>query len=83
MRAEKLGIALQRFRKYNSSSRGGTAGFRAEKRWRFSVFSAAGQTFVVRGFLVRSFSIDFSAVSVEARFTGWIVSRDRIIGTAS
>jgi|GEM_PF-3053145 len=40
MRAEKLGIALQRFRKYSSSFRGETAGFVAEKRRRFRPFSA-------------------------------------------
>jgi len=40
MRAEKLGIALQRFRKYSSSFRGETAGFIAENRRRFSPFSA-------------------------------------------
>jgi hypothetical protein len=40
MRAEKLGITLQRFRKYSSSFRGETAGFVAEKRRRFSLFSA-------------------------------------------
>jgi hypothetical protein len=53
MRAEKLGIALQRFRKYSSSFRGETVGFVAEKRRRFSPFSAVVERRASEAFFVR------------------------------
>src|SRR5258707_15422180 len=66
MRAEKLGIALQRFRKYSSSFRGETAGFVAEKRRRFSPFSAAIGGRTCEAIFVHRISWDVSAGSVES-----------------
>jgi hypothetical protein len=65
MRAEKLGIALQRFRKYSSSFRGETAGFVAEKRRRFSPFSAAVERRASEAIFVRRIWWDVSAGSVD------------------
>jgi hypothetical protein len=65
MRAEKLGIALQRFRKYSSSFRGETAGFTAEKRWRFPPFSAAVERRASEAVFVRRILWDVSAGSVD------------------
>jgi len=65
MRAEKLGIPLQRFRKYSSSCEAGTAGFRAEKRRRFFVFSTVVRSRRFEAVFLRSFSADVSAGVVE------------------
>src|ERR1700741_5209744 len=75
MRAEKLGITLQRFRKYSSSFHRETAGFDAEKRWRNSPFSAAGWRLRCEVENVRRISTVLSAEAVEsgcgvARFRG-------------
>ena len=66
MRAEKLGIALQRFRKYSSSFRGETAGFVAEKRRRFRPFSAAIRGRTSEAEIVRRIWWDLSARAVES-----------------
>src|SRR3954451_21678136 len=66
MRAEKLGIALQRFRKYSSSFHAGTAGFVAEKRRRFRPFSAAIRGRRREAVFVRRISWDVSARAVES-----------------
>jgi hypothetical protein len=66
MRAEKLGITLQRFRKYSSSFLGETAGFGAENRWRFLPFSAAGPRPRNETGFVRRISTDLSAEGVES-----------------
>jgi len=68
MRAEKLGIALQRFRKYSSSFRSETAGFVAEKRRRFSPFSAVVERRASEAFFVRRISCDVSAGAVDFVF---------------
>src|SRR6476659_8097687 len=68
MRAEKLGIALQRFRKYSSSFRGETAGFVAEKRRRFRPFSAAIEGRRREAIFVRRISCDVSARAVDFMF---------------
>src|SRR5438270_14077858 len=65
MRAEKLGIALQRFRKYSSSFRGETAGFIAEKRRRFAPFSAAIGGRGIEAVFVRRIWWDVSARAVD------------------
>jgi hypothetical protein len=66
MRAEKLGITLQRFRKYSSSLGFKTAGFDAEKRRRKLGFSAViGRKWFEVVFL-RRFSMDVSAGAVES-----------------
>jgi hypothetical protein len=66
MRAEKLGITLQRSGKYNSSFHGETAGFDAEKQWRFLLFSAVSEE-TTRGVVsVRRISTDLSAEAVES-----------------
>ena len=65
MRAEKLGITLQRFRKYSSSFHGETAGFDAEKRWRFFRFSAVGWRWPCGVENVRRISTGLSAEAVE------------------
>src|SRR4051812_47640984 len=68
MRAEKLGIALQRFRKYSSSFHAGTAGFVAEKRRRFVPFSAAIRGRRREAVFVRRISWDVSARAVDFGF---------------
>src|SRR5258706_15528691 len=65
MRAEKLGITLQRFRKYSSSFHAETVGFDAEKRWRFSLFSAVSDGVIRVIEVVRRISTDLSAEAVE------------------
>ena len=65
MRAEKLGIALHRFRKYSSSFRSETAGFVAEKRRRFPPFSAVVERRASEAFFVRRISWDVSAGAVD------------------
>jgi len=66
MRAEKLGIPLQRFRKYSSSFEFRTAGFRAEKRWRFPAFSAVGEGDAIEVVIVHRISTDLSAEAAES-----------------
>jgi len=66
MRAEKLGITLQRFRKYSSSFRFGTAGFDAEKRRRKFVFSAVFDDEGSEAVFLRSFSMGVSAGAAES-----------------
>jgi hypothetical protein len=66
MRAEKLSIPLQRFRKYSSSYWFGTAGFHAEKRWGFPAFSAVIKGGVIEVIVVHRISTDLSAVAVES-----------------
>jgi len=66
MRAEKLGITLQRFRKYSSSFRFGTAGFDAEKRRRKIAFSAVLDGAWSEAVFLRSFSMVVSAGAVES-----------------
>src|SRR3954452_23172677 len=70
MRAEKLGIALQRFRKYSSSFHAGTAGFVAENRRRFSPFSAVVEGRASEDVFVRRISGGVSAGAVELRISG-------------
>src|SRR4051794_24474372 len=70
MRAEKLGSALQRFRKYNSSFHAGTAGFVAENRRRFSPFSAVVEGRASEDVFVRRISWGVSAGAVELRISG-------------
>jgi hypothetical protein len=65
MRAEKLGITLQRFRKYSSSFQGETAGFAVEKRRRFCSFSAELGRSIDEAVFVRSFWWGVSAGAVE------------------
>src|SRR5260370_38862320 len=66
MRAEKLGIPLQRFRKYSSSFLDETAGFHAEKRWRFRLFSAASEHAIGEVKFVHRIFADLSARAVES-----------------
>jgi hypothetical protein len=66
MRAEKLGITLQRFRKYSSSIGFKTAGFDAEKRRRKIAFSAVVDVKSFEVVFLRSFSMDVSAGAVES-----------------
>jgi hypothetical protein len=66
MRAEKLGIPLQRFRKYSSSYPFGTAGFGVEKRWRFPAFSAVIGGGMIEAAIVHRISTDLSAEAVES-----------------
>src|SRR5664279_5185134 len=66
MRAEKLGITLQRFRKYSSSFRFRTAGFDAEKRRRIFGFSAVVGSKWSEAVFLRSFSTEVSAGAVES-----------------
>jgi hypothetical protein len=66
MRAEKLGITLQRFRKYSSSFRFRTAGFDAEKRRRKFAFSAVFDEEWLKVVFLRSFSMEVSAGAVES-----------------
>jgi len=68
MRAEKLGITLQRFRKYSSSFDGETAGFTVEKRRRFCLFSAEVGRPKIEVVFVRRFWWDVSAGAVEMTF---------------
>ena len=79
MRAEKLGIPLQRFRKYSSSYPFGTAGFGAEKRWRFLPFSAVIGSGVIEVVIVHRISTDLSAEAVEMRLRGIEVARSRSV----
>src|ERR1019366_8309328 len=79
MRAEKLGITLQRFRKYSSSFRFRTAGFDAEKRRRIFGFSAVVGSKWSEVVFLRRFSAEVSAGAVES-----VCERARtLIGTAS
>jgi hypothetical protein len=66
MRAEKLGITLQRFRKYSSSFEFRTAGFNAEKRRRNFGFSAVVASMCSEAVFLRSFSMEVSAGAVES-----------------
>jgi len=68
MRAEKLGITLQRFRKYSSSFHAGTAGFTVEKRRRFSPFSAEVGRRMIDGVFVRRIWWGVSAGAVDFKF---------------
>src|ERR1017187_5928061 len=65
MRAEKLGITLQRFGKYSSSHCVRIAGFGAEKRWRFRSFSASVKHAWSESIFVRRISTELSASAVE------------------
>src|SRR4029077_16282420 len=65
MRAEKLGIPLQRFRKYSSSFPPETVGFHAENRWRFRPFSAGERGWIAEGRFVHRISADLSAEAAE------------------
>jgi hypothetical protein len=68
MRAEKLGITLQRFRKYSSSSVVELAGFDAENRRRSRLFSAGELRWKVEAGFVHRISTDLSAEAVESGF---------------
>jgi hypothetical protein len=72
MHAEKLGITLQRFRKYSSSFCHQTAGFGAEKRRRFFVFSAVSDDAIREAVFLRRIWVDLSAGSVDFAFSGFL-----------
>jgi hypothetical protein len=79
MRAEKLGIALQRFRKYSSSSIDEPAGFHVEKRRRLRPFSAGECRRKVEAVFVHRISTDLSAEAVESRLRGCEVAVPELV----